>query len=133
MPRVLVLTAALTVLVNPSPLFAGPLCGGDCSLMLFGGPNVGTGLDTIALEEQLPPDQWDFEDSYFVGVNASRRIASLFEVIDLEAELGAGQRFNGLDETEVWGALYLRYTAFPWNGILRTTVALNTGLNYATG
>jgi hypothetical protein len=133
MQRGVFVAAGLILFANSSELSAQSLsCGGGCSLMVFGGVNVGTSLDTIALKEQLSPDEWDFGESYFLGVNASRRIASLFDAIDLEGELGAGQRFGALDETEVWGALYLRYTAFPWNRFLRTTIAVNTGLNYAT-
>jgi hypothetical protein len=133
MSRAFFVAAAVTLLGDPATVSAGPLsCAGGCSIMVFGGPNVGTSLHTIAVDEQLPPDEWKFGDSYLLGLNASKRIASLFEVVHLEAELGAGQRLGALDETEFWGALYVRYTAFPWNRFIRTTVAVNTGLNYAT-
>ncbi len=34
--------------------------------------------------------------------------------------------------TEVWGALYFRWHAFPWNDVVRTTAVISTGLNYAS-
>lgn len=46
--------------------------------------------------------------------------------------MGAGKRFGFLDEGEIWGAVYVRWKAFPWSEYLRTTVAVSTGLNYAT-
>ena len=49
-----------------------------------------------------------------------------------ELEAGVGQRFGELHATELWGALYVRWHAFPWNHFLRTTIAVSTGLNYAT-
>ena len=52
---------------------------------------------------------------------------------DIEAEVGAAKRFGNQQEGEFWGAMYVRYTAFPWNKYLYTTFALSTGLSYATG
>lgn len=108
-------------------------CGGDCSVMVFGGRQVDTGMARIFYKEGILPHDWEYGDSYFAGVNLSRRIASVFDLIDFEAEAGIGQRFGDLDETEVWGAIYARYSRFPWNSIVRTTVGISTGLNFSSG
>jgi hypothetical protein len=37
-----------------------------------------------------------------------------------------------MHEAEIWAALYFRFTAFPWDHIVYTTIAFATGLNYAS-
>ena len=81
----------------------------------------------------IGPTAWQYDDGGIVGGTASRRIATVFHVIDIEAEVGAAKRFGNQHEGEFWGAFYVRYTAFPWNKYLTTTFALSTGLSYATG
>ena len=61
-----------------------------------------------------------------------RRLVTLFKVIDIEPELGIGKRFGNVRAVEIWGALYFRWTYFPWNDYVKTTIGVNTGLNYAT-
>lgn len=108
-------------------------CGGDCSFMVFGGNQVETGMARIFYKEGILPHDWDYGDSYFAGANLSRRIGTVFEVIDIEGEVGVGKRFGDLEEAEIWGALYARYSHFPWSSIVRTSIGVSTGLNYATG
>jgi len=62
----------------------------------------------------------------------SRCIATLWDRVDVEPELGLGQRFGEQDETEIWGAVFLRYRGFPWDRAVVTSVALSTGFNYAS-
>ena len=50
----------------------------------------------------------------------------------LEPEVGLAQRFGRQDATEVWGAVFFRYHGFPWDDVLVTTVAVSTGLNWAS-
>jgi hypothetical protein len=56
----------------------------------------------------------------------------LLNVIEIEPEFGIGKRFGNVRAVEIWGALYFRWTYFPWNDYLKTTIGVNTGLNYAT-
>ena len=101
--------------------------------MAFGGRWVEDGMQEILFEQLRPPNRWEFGDSYLIGVNASRRVATLLDVVDIEAEAGIAKRFGVVDEAELWGALFFRYSNFPWNSYVRTTVAVSTGLNFATG
>ena len=44
----------------------------------------------------------------------------------------SAQRFGRQSATELWGALFLRYHGFPWDGTVVTTAAISTGLNWAS-
>jgi hypothetical protein len=107
-------------------------CGGDCAFMVFAGQSVTTNVQDIYFKA-IPPWSWAFDNGGIVGATASRRVATVFHVIDIEAEIGSAKRFGNQQEGEFWGAMYVRYTDFPWNKYLTTTFALSTGLNYATG
>ncbi len=68
----------------------------------------------------------------FVGAAMSRQLVRFWDYFWLEAETGAGFRFEpGRDyySPEAWGAIYLRFDGFPWNDVLRTSVGISTGLN----
>lgn len=110
----------------------GQPCAGDCSVMVFGGRFVETGMSDILLLQR--PGEWEFGDGGIVGIAASRTAASLFNgKATIEAEAGLAKRFGNMDELEAWGAFYLRYRDFPWNHRLYTTAAVSTGLSYASG
>jgi len=81
----------------------------------------------------IGPTAWRYDAGGIVGATAGRRVATVFEVIDIEAEIGAAKRLGNMEEGEFWGAMYVRYTDFPWNKHIFTTLGLSTGLNYATG
>lgn len=108
-------------------------CSGDCSVMVFSGPFVNTGLSDIAFHGDLSPFAWHYGASTFLGVTASRRIATFWHGrFDIEPEIGLGKRFGNMHEWEAWGAVFLRYNYFPWNNYIYTTVAISTGLDYAS-
>ena len=100
--------------------------------MVFAGQSVNTNVQDIFFKG-ISPTGWGYDEGGIVGAAASRRIATLYRAFDIEAEFGAAKRFGHQQEGEFWGAMYVRYTAFPWNKYLYTTLALSTGLNYATG
>lgn len=107
-------------------------CRGDCAFMVFGGQSVKTNVQDIYFKPIMPWN-WSLDDGGIVGATASRRIATVFDMFDFEGEMGMAKRFGDQQEGEFWTALYLRFTAFPWNNYLTTTLAISTGLNYATG
>jgi hypothetical protein len=108
----------------------GP-CMGDCAVSVFGGLYAEDSM--IGFFTEIPPWEWAFTGDYIVGGSVSRRILSFRDAVHLEPEIGIAQRFGQQDETEIWVALYFRYSAFPWNRFIYTTVAISTGINYATG
>lgn len=107
-------------------------CKGDCAFTLYAGSAVRTNVQDIFFTP-IGPTGWDFDGGGIVAGAASRRIVTFFDSFDLEIEVGVGQRFGNMRETEGWAAIYGRWTNFPWNKIIYTTLAVSSGPNYATG
>ena len=123
-------------------------CGGTCAAYVFSGrqtttsPGMAFGIADITQGDfgfVLPTPVWayDWEDSGIVGFALSREFASLSyndtDLLGFEAEAGLAQRFGDQTEAEMWAALYVRWKWFPWNDTVKTSFAISTGLNYATG
>lgn len=111
-----------------------PVCGGRCSATVLIGPELETDMwNVYGLEgrKYVPPWQYNFGSA---GLGAGALSYRFFdsEWIAFEGEVGVGQRFGSLNQTEGWVALYGRWKWFPWNHFLTTTVAISTGLNYAS-
>ncbi|MGI9366002.1 MAG: hypothetical protein ACR2O8_12520 [Rhizobiaceae bacterium] len=106
------LTVAPTPPTNALTVFAGRLASGS-------------------LENLIMPNQpTKFENVNFVGAAYSKEFWRN-DYISLEVEAGVGQLIGKRNNsTQVWGAGYLRYHAFPWNHIVRTTIAASIGVNY---
>jgi hypothetical protein len=109
-------------------------CAGNCAVALYGGPYVDKSMAQVLYQEPELPFSWDYRGSDgIVALAFSRHAATLFGRIDLEPEIGIGQRLGRQTETELWAALYARWRGFPWDRVVTTTFAVSTGLNYATG
>jgi len=107
-------------------------CNGDCAIYAFTGTSVATNVQDIFFKP-IGPTAWNYSGGGIVGGAVERRIATAFDMIELDGELGTAKRYGDQTEAEFWGALYVRWTAFPWNNFIYTTLGLSTGLNYATG
>jgi hypothetical protein len=107
-------------------------CAGDCAIYVFAGSSVATNVQDIFFKP-IGPTAWNYSGGSVVGGAVSRRIATVFAMFDIESELGAAKRLGDQTEGEFWGAVYVRFTAFPWNNYVYTTLGLSTGLSYATG
>ena len=107
-------------------------CAGDCAIYVFAGSSVATNVQDIFFKP-IGPTAWNYSGGSVVGGAVSRRIATVFEIFDVDGEFGTAKRFGDQTEGEFWGAFYVRFLAFPWNGYLYTTLGLSTGLSYATG
>lgn len=144
----LVAVAALTCQIGAGPARADEpflrtywpgafdnFCSGECKFKVFFGPRLDTAMaDTFGFKGKVVgPWEYRYGNSTFLGSAVSRRFLSLGGLIDIEPEIGVGQRFGSLDEQEFWGAVYFRWVYFPWNDTIRTSFALSTGINYATG
>ncbi len=101
----------------------------DWGVLVFGGASAGR----TRLIELIPmPWSGHYGDHYFAGGALSRRLAQPDPYWSIEGEIGAGYRFKQSNTPEGWIALFLRFHGFPWNHVVYTTVALNTGLSYVT-
>jgi hypothetical protein len=113
--------------------FFGP-CRGDCAISLYGGKEVTTSMERIFFIKypaKLLPD-WNWRGTYLAAGTFSRRLVTFMDVLSLEPEFGVGQRFGQMHATEFWGALNIRWIAFPWNDYIRTSIGLADGLSIAT-
>ncbi len=108
-------------------------CADNCAVAVFAGPHVDNSMADVLFKAPELPFTWDYRsDDHLVGVTFSRHAATLFGHVDLEPEIGLGQRLGRQDETEVWTALYARYRGFPWDHIVTTTIAASIGFSYAS-
>jgi hypothetical protein len=57
---------------------------------------------------------------------------TFWNALDIEPEIGIGKRFGDMQAGEFWGALAFRWTAFPWNNYVKTTIALSEVISLAT-
>ena len=103
------------------------------SIMVFGGVGAGREPLSTILFHPWDLDSGALDDSGFAGVAMSRQLVRFWQYFWLEAEMGAGFRFEPAEDyynPEVWGAIYLKFDGFPWNDTLRTAVGVSTGLNW---
>lgn len=116
---------------QPGDLFAP--CDGDCGVAVYAGRYVEDSLgDDIILSPSLP-SSWQYgPDDHLIATSVSRQVAHFWRHWTLEPEVGIGQRFGRQSATEVWGAFFFRYGGFPWDRYVVTTMALSTGLNWAS-
>lgn len=116
---------------TPGDLFAP--CDGDCSVAIYAGRYVEDSLgDDLILSPSLP-NAWTYgDDDHLIATSVSRQVGHFWTHWTLEPEVGIGQRFGRESATEVWGALYFRYSDFPWDRWVVTTMAFSTGLNWAS-
>lgn len=118
---------------NPSKWYE-PLCQGKCAATILIGRQLNTGLAAVFGKSTfVSSENYQYGNSYFVGGAISRSFLEFGRLFALEIEVGVGQRLGSLHESEAWIALYGRWKYFPWNDYLRTTIAVSTGLNYASG
>jgi hypothetical protein len=119
----------------PSWLEIEPLtgpCEGRCGTAIYFGTYVQDAMSKVLVGEPTFPTQWRYENDHLVATAVTRRIARLWGHVDVEPEVGIGQRYGKQDETEVWGAFFFRYRGFPWDDVVTTSFAVSTGFNYAT-
>ena len=110
-------------LLSPEPIATDPNWG----VLVFAGASAGRS-NLLA----LIPAPWagDYADNYFVGAAVERGLGRIYEHFTFELEGGAGYRFKEVNAPEIWGGLFLRFDGFPWNHIIFTTIAIDTGLSY---
>lgn len=115
-----------------SSLGVSPISHVPGSVSLFGGVSVGNSNLSDLIIDHANMDTDEVGKGGFVGAAMSRQLVRFLVYFWLEAEAGAGFRFEpGRDyySPEAWGAIFLRFDGFPWNDVLRTSIGVSTGLN----
>jgi len=107
-------------------------CSADCLLTAAFGRYVETSMTDIFFDPKPVPWNWNYGDINFTSITFGRKLADYAHLISLEPEVGAGKRFGDADEYEFWGALYMRWNPFLWDHIIDTSIAVSTGVSYAT-
>lgn len=137
---------AADMMIDPAPIavqappatdgwrFISPFsaCEMNCTATIFVGRYIATPMTDIFIKYKTPPWSWKTKDSTLVSGAFNREILTYSDVFAFEGEIGVGKRFGAQDEWETWAALYARWKSFPWNDYLRTTIAVSTGVNYAS-
>ena len=143
MPSIVAATAffAILLLAAPAALATGwtttsdrtsvhtPERGGPWAATIYGGVVSKERMTTLLYKQHQATLE---TDTAFAGGSISRRIGQLGKGFTFELEAGSGYRFSNEDAGEIWGALFARYDRFPWSDTVYTTIAISTGLNYAT-
>ena len=115
---------------SPADLFRP--CEGDCAVALYTGVYIEDSMTDIWSEPDWPWD-WDYvDDDKIIATTVSRVTWEFWRHWTMEPEFGIGQRYGRQSATELWGALYFRYHGFPWDRYLLTTMAVSTGMNWAS-
>jgi hypothetical protein len=130
------ISAQCSAQINTASTYTKPeYCGGSCALTISIGPRLETTLrSALALEQPYTaPWNWQYGNSGIVSATLSKRYVWIDDTIYVEPEIGLGQRYGALRETEAWVAIYARWVRFPWSDFLRTSLAVSTGLNFASG
>lgn len=108
-------------------------CGGNCAFAIYGGREITTNMTSVFLvEDPVAPWHDRVGNSGIIAGNVSRRFLTILGALDLEAEIGVDQRFGDMHATDTWAAIDFRWTDFPWNEYVRTTIALAEGGSYAS-
>ena len=115
---------------QPGDLFRP--CAGDCAVAFYTGSYLEDSLTDVWSEPDWPSG-WEHDSGDHLVAAAGSRVAwEFWGRWTLEPELGVGQRYGRQSATEIWGALFFRFHGFPWDRYLLTTVAVSTGMNWAS-
>lgn len=131
-------TAVLVAWLSAGPAAAwsvGDLfapCNGDCAVAVYSGVYIEDSMTDLWSSPSFPWD-WNYaSEDHLVATTVSRVTWEFWRHWTLEPELGIGQRYGRESATELWGAFFFRYHGFPWDRYVLTTMALSTGLNWAS-
>ncbi len=112
----------LSVVLIPFEAFAT-----EYYLTLYGGKYSDNKLGHVLLSKPV-----DFIDAYLGVVALSRGFAFESPAHQWELEAQLGKHYRGQRHWEFNIAALYRWQRFPWQALLRTTLAIGNGLSYAT-
>ena len=108
-------------------------CQGDCSVSLSGGRQITTAMARIMLiNNPVSPWEWHWGNAGIIAGAFSRRLVTFWHALDIEPQIGIAKRVGDMQAVEFWGAVTFRWTSFPWNNYIKTTIAVSEGVSLAT-
>lgn len=105
----------------------GERIGEDWSATLFSGP-----LSTDSTTNEILVGSIDFKDSVIVGAAISKGLARVGKPLSFEVEFQTVKHFGRQAHWEMNGLVIARWSEFPWNHVIDTTIAIGDGLSYPT-
>lgn len=124
--RILACVAALLAFVAAAPALGGQTRA-DWSMVGFAGQ-----LTENDIAEIVTFDDVGLRDAYLAGLGVTRRLGSWREMVDFEVEGQIVRHFGDEDNWQFNAAIGPRWTAFPWNEAVPTSVAYLLGLSMAS-
>ena len=121
----LVVGAALFLSVNSA--FAQPVSRPANALTFFGAWMTGS-----QWQDFFTPSDLRFRKTYMAGVGYDRRLTTLFDALDVGGLGQVAPHFGAAHQWEFDLAANVRWTNFPWNDVVPTTVAFALGTSYET-
>ncbi len=107
-------------------------CDDNCAFSLLAGPQVKIHMAQIFITNPQPFWDWKYGNSSLLSATFSRRVLTIWNVMDIEPEVGLGKRVGDMHAVQAWAAVYFRWVRFPRDNYLRTSIALSAGVSYAT-
>lgn len=125
MGRVVVIAAVLMGLVEPA--LAQRIDRPANSLTAFAGMLSGN-----QWQDFFTPSDLTFRHTYLAGVGYNHRFTTVLHALDLEGLVQAAPHFGAAHQWEFDAAANARWTDFPWNDVVPTTVSFALGTSYET-
>ncbi len=117
----------ITVIACPSSVGAQQLNRPPNAVTLFAARLTGNEWEDLTTLTNIR-----FRDTYLAGAGFSRRLTTFFDALDIEVLGQTALHFGHAHQWEFDGALAARWTYFPWNNVLATSVAFGLGPSYET-
>jgi len=84
----------------------------------------------MLIHNPVPPWEWHWGDAGIVDGEFLPPLADLLACFGHRAS--DRDRQGDMQAAEFWGAVAFRWTAFPWNNYVKTTIAISEGISLAT-
>ncbi|HWI26312.1 MAG TPA: hypothetical protein VN668_05040, partial [Stellaceae bacterium] len=125
MCRVAVIGTALMVLTGPA--LAQRIVRPPNSVAAFAGM-----LSANQWQDFFTPSELTFRHTYLAGVGYNHRFTTVLHALDLEGLVQASPHFGAAHQWEFDAAANARWTDFPWNDVVPTTLSFALGTSYET-
>jgi hypothetical protein len=124
--RVLITIGALLLLPG-GPALAERVFHPPNSITFFTGMLTGN-----QWEDFFEPAGLTFRRTYMAGIGYNHRIATVVDALEIEGLVQAAPHFGAAHQWEFDAAANARWTDFPWNDVLPTTLSFALGPSYET-
>lgn len=122
-----VLIIGLLLLWPAGPALAQRIVRPPNSITFFTGVLTGN-----QWQEFFTPTDLTFRQTYMAGVGYNHRFVTVLKALDIEGLVQAEPHFGSAHQWEFDAAANARWTDFPWNDVVATSVSFALGTSYET-